>query len=1760
MPHSRLPAFPSIVDALRSHASTTPERALYRFVGARDETNEPYLSYGALDRAARRIAAHLLEKATPGAVALLLYPPGLEFIEAFMGCLYAGVIAVPVYLPNGRADSWARLSTIANDAGAVLLLADDLHRDGVTRWMLDGGAPAGLRMYTSGVQDDEGPVLSEPVAITPETVAFLQYTSGSTGDPKGVMVSHGNLIANQAQIQSSFGNDASDIVAGWLPQYHDMGLIGNILQPLYLGATAVLMQPLTFLQDPARWLEVISEYGATISGGPDFAYGLCVRRTDETRRSRLDLSRWRVAFNGAEPVSPATMNTFSHTFAAQGFRREAFYPCYGLAEATLLVTGSIPGAGPTTLHVNRAALATNVAEPMDDGVSAIELSGSGRIGDQAICIVDPLSSRLREAGSIGEICIRGPSVTRGYWRRETIDANQFQARVDGSDDAWLRTGDLGFVHDGELYITGRHKDLIIVRGRNYYPQDIERSVQQAFPELREGCGAAIAIPGDDGEALVLVQELERTALRRESHEALFKAVTAHVADTFGIRLQTLVLSKPTTVPKTSSGKLRRSACRDALLAGRLPGIVARFDVAGTSTATGADDLVTVHTTPLAVVAHVLGLSADTLDTSLSLTAQGLDSLGAAELEHLFSRHYGVRLDMTELLGGLTLEQALSRAADGRLASASTTAVAMLSGHAGSLRQAIWKAHAMYPRSAVYTIATAFDTAVPLTEATFARAVERLVRRHPILATTYQEHDGDILPVAGTDDSQHLMLMDAQDWSDDDVDAFLSAEASRRIDLAEGPVFLVNLLRRADGRHTVQLRVHHIAVDARSMQNLVRQLAGDYTALMRGDEAVVHPANDYERFEAERDAWLDSGDGKTALRDYATLVGDSTANLELASDGSRPSRFDFAGAEHLLTLPAADLAGLAAYAATLGATPFHVFLAAWAIVLRRLGGNDDFVLGVPVSDRPPGTYDDAVGCFVDLKHVPCHVHPDNDATTVVHAVRKSMLDILAVRRAPSHRALREHVARTDWASAVSPNLRFALLQSPSTEGVEPFLMNLHGAPLDVDGWIIQPHAVPATTTPADLALTVAMHDGGLLAKFVYSTTLFSSVRIASVALMYREVLGAMLARDPRPVRLLPLIDAETRRRQLAASAAMPMARPTHRCIHARFESMARAQPRAPAVIFEDTLVTYEELDRAANRLANVLRSRGIGVGDRVALYMRRSTDMVLAFLAALKAGACSVMLEPSLPVERCHYIIGDAGVTLLLTNMDDLAPLEPGAIPVLNIAHISGHESDVAVPIDLDEDDAAYIIYTSGSTGRPKGVIGLHRGIVNRTEWMIRHFQTGPGDRILHTTPLGFVRAEREIFFALCSGAALVVQPEGGLNRPDLILDALDRYAITSTASSPSLLRMILDQGADRLAALPQLRHWFIGADVLRADLVAAVHRASPTIALAYFYGSTEVASDVACFDVPRPYEGPVQLPAGHALPNTPLYILDDNGEPVAAGIAGELHVGGIQLARGYVGDDALTASRFIDDPFLPGGRLYRTGDLATRDPEGRLVVSGRQDDQISVEGHRVEPVEVEHAIRGTAGVNDVVVMQHGSGVQRGPVVAYVAGIDAARASLLRAALAVHLPSYMIPAVFVPLLHLPVTSLGKIDRAALRAIDLNSVAPPRVHAPVTPLETAVAQLMGELCQLPVEMIDVSSNFAELGVNSALLSQFVVRLNALSPPRTVAITDVYLYPSIRSLATALESTGPAPEDGQRTMETNARADARRAALSRRGVRAR
>ena len=562
----------TLVQLLRWRAERQPRQRAYTFLGgSQGEADETPLNYEELDRQARAIAARLQHLAPPGSRALLLYPSGIEYIQAFFGCLYAGVIAVPTYPPRRNRPNEAFMALLRDSQANVMLTTKAILTD-IERDISQGSELRGVHwLATDEIANDSPDDWRDP-DVRPETLAFLQYTSGSTGNPKGVMVSHANLLHNERMIQQAFGHTERTIVAGWLPLFHDMGLIGNVLQSLYLGVPCILMPPMAFLQRPYRWLQAISQYRATTSGAPNFAYDLCARKITEKQAESLDLSSWAVAFSGAEPVRAETLERFAVRFAPYGFRREAFYPCYGLAEATLLVSGGAHSTAPALYAVESDSLEQNrVAPATGDSVNTRTLVSCGWPWDtQRIAIVDSESFRRCPDGRVGEIWAAGPSVAQGYWNRSEETRRTFQAYLqDTNEGPFLRTGDLGFIQHGELFVTGRLKDMIVIRGRNYYPQDIERLVQESHPALEEGRGAAFSIDRLGEERLVVAQEIKYTYRRGLDVAEVTGNIREAVAQQFGIDILAVVLLKSGGVQRTSSGKIQRRTCRADFLANRL---------------------------------------------------------------------------------------------------------------------------------------------------------------------------------------------------------------------------------------------------------------------------------------------------------------------------------------------------------------------------------------------------------------------------------------------------------------------------------------------------------------------------------------------------------------------------------------------------------------------------------------------------------------------------------------------------------------------------------------------------------------------------------------------------------------------------------------------------------------------------------------------------------------------------------------------------------------------------------------------------------------------------------------------------------------------------------------------------------------------------------------------------------------------------------------------------------------------------------------
>lgn len=527
------------------------------------EKESSTLTYQELALKAKAIAAHLQSLVAPGSRALLLYPAGLDFIVAFFGCLYAGVVAVPAYPPR-RNQNLSRLQAIVADAQPEVALTTTSVLSNIEVQLAQNPELAAMQwLATDNMTSDRADNWQEP-QLSSNTLAFLQYTSGSTGTPKGVMVSHGNLLHNEQAIKLAYQHTEKTIFVGWLPLFHDMGLIGNVLQPLYLGIPCFLMSPVAFLQKPIRWLQAISRYKATTSGGPNFAYDLCASKITPEQIESLDLSSWDVAFNGAEPVRAETLERFAATFASCGFRREAFYPCYGMAETTLFVSGGLTSAAPVVKSFEGAALDQNrVVATAEAGKNTRKIVGCGQTwADEKVVIVDPETLTQCPTGKVGEIWVSGSSVAQGYWHRPLETQQTFNAYIaDTTQGPFLRTGDLGFLWDKELFITGRLKDLIVIRGQNHYPQDIELTVEKSHPALRPACGAAFAVEVDGVEQLVIAQEVERSYLRQLNVDEVVGTIRQAVSEEHELQVYAVVLLKTASIPKTSSGKIQRHACR-----------------------------------------------------------------------------------------------------------------------------------------------------------------------------------------------------------------------------------------------------------------------------------------------------------------------------------------------------------------------------------------------------------------------------------------------------------------------------------------------------------------------------------------------------------------------------------------------------------------------------------------------------------------------------------------------------------------------------------------------------------------------------------------------------------------------------------------------------------------------------------------------------------------------------------------------------------------------------------------------------------------------------------------------------------------------------------------------------------------------------------------------------------------------------------------------------------------------------------------------
>lgn len=1718
------PGLPTLAEVAQWRATVQGEDIAFTFL-ADGEVEEQNLTYAELDRRARRWAARLEQMGLRGGRALLTFEPGLEYIEALYGCLYAGVTAVPVYPPDPfrMQRTLPRLELIAGNAEAGIVLGSQE----IMAWAssaLSERCHVGT-LAPAEVEQEPGDEWV-PARIDPAEPACLQYTSGSTGEPKGVMLSNANLLHNLATVNAWLDGDGAVAVA-WLPPYHDMGLIGGIMQPVYSGRRMILMSPMSFIQRPVRWLEAITRYRGTTSVSPNFGYDLCVRKIPTHEREGLELSCWLVALNGAEPVRPETLERFVEAFGPYGFRAEAFYPCYGLAENTLIASGGRKLQRPRVRRFSAAAIEEGgaVRAGGDDEAAGRPLVGCGRsLPGQQIAIVDPATRRRLPDGRIGEIWLRGPSVAMGYWKLPEETERTFGASIEGVADAngFLRTGDLGFIDQDELFVTGRLKDMIILWGRNYYPQDIERSAEQAHAAMKPGGGIAFGVEVGGEERLVLVHEVLRP--RRFAAEEIVQAVRRHLAEEFGIAPQAIVLIPNGSLPKTTSGKPRRGDCRELYLAGGLSPLAVWTAEGGAEPrqplpAAGPQD--EVEALVARRFAEVLG--AGDVGRDDDFFHFGGQSLRAAQLVGQLSVDLGAELSLALLFENPTPARLAAALKQSGVVARRRETGRQLAAHCGgpaperlalsSAQRRLWFIEQMGAVQAPAHIPVYARLQGHLDAGRLKKAVEAVVARHTVLRTTFGQEDGQPY--------QQIHAEPRFDWEEADLSELrpLDRDAAlerlrlgccnRPFSLGDGPLLRVAAVKLSEDQHVVMIVLHHIVCDGWSAQLLLDEIAAVYSGGAEQEGALPAPEGQYHDFVAWESEWL-AGERLNSGVEYWKARLDGAPPLELPLDFAAPWGRDFEGRTYSLDIERRLVAGIAALARDHQATAFMVCLAAWQSVLARYTGQDDLCVGTAVANRWRPEWYGVAGCFINTLVLRNRVDGGEPFTELLRQVRATTIEALAHSFVPF-----EQVVEVVGPQRVAGRLPLAqvLFLFQDERRVPSALGAVRVKSCEVDYVGLAGFDLALVIEPAD--------DGGLRATWSYNGGLLATETVARIADTFLTVLEEITESPGRLVGELPIPGPAERQALLAEWNATQRPLPELAAAHQLIERRARRRREAAAVSLGDRTLTYGQLDEQSNRWARVLRRLGVGRNRLVGLHLDRSPEMLIALLAVWKAGGGYVPIDPAYPAARIEFMAGDAALDLLITESslrDELPALEVPVVCLEQLAEDGGDESAEALESEVEPLDVAYQIYTSGSTGQPKGVRVPHRAVVNFLVSLAERPGLRPDDALLAITTISFDIAVLELVLPLVSGARIVLAPR------DTAVDGLQlaalaqRQQVSVMQATPATWRMLLASGWSPPAGMKLL----CGGEALDAELARQLLASGSE--LWNMYGPTETTIWSTVHQV-RGVDGPV--PIGRPIANTTVYVLDASGRPVPAGVCGELYIGGLGVALGYWQRDELTAERFVRDPFSadPAARLFRTGDRARWRYDGVLEFLGRMDRQLKIRGFRVEPGEIEAALGEHPGVAETAVVARDDPSGQPRLVAYVVRrtLDESDAAQWRSFLAQRLPEYMVPSLFVAVDALPRTPAGKIDRGALPGCDAGASAREYV-APRTPLEAEIAAAWCEVLGVP--RVGVGDSFFELGGHSLLATQLVARLQD-NCGVALPLKQIFEHPTVEGLAEAITS---------------------------------
>ena len=1565
----------TFLDVLKARKEEFPQKIAFTFLEDGEE-KEKNITYAELYEQVLALAALLQEQDIRQKSVLLLFHSGLEYIVAFLATLQAGAIAVPAYPPKNN-KNLERFTSIIEDCNPVTILSTLTVQEHARP--LFATVPTLKKLHwvsTDNISIDDATLWESPY-LCGDDIAFLQYTSGSTGSAKGVMVSHKNLLHNEKMIQNALASTPNDVGGAWLPIFHDMGLIGMVLQPLYVGFRVIFMAPASFLQKPIRWLNMLSRYQATITVAPNFGLELCSKSILSEDCQHLDLSHLRFLMCGAEPINPNTVMAFNKLLQPFGWKEEAFKPAFGLAESTLMVTATKSSQHYTIDTLDMTYLQEGILFNENDE-NSIHIISSGTAADELdVRIANTKSNTQCADMNIGEIIVAGDSVAKGYWNNPIATQETFGYMIKGYDgkDAgpFMRTGDLGYLHDGKLHIAGRTKDLIIIAGKNHYPQDIEWSVENALANensnnrfIQIGGCAAFSIKHDGNEKLVIVAEITRNFMNDLKHDRgpisatdAINMIRRQIARVHQVQVHDIVLIKPTTLAKTSSGKVQRHKIHQMYSANELQ----IATTSGINNSKETDVVMTDISNASLIIwlqqacSSLLEVSSDSIKTDEDLAFYGLSSINAMRLHGMIEEHIQRQLPQELMWEAQTIEDIANAVIDYKhvvkTSSAPFISISMDQHEPfplNAIQEAYWlgRSEDFEMGGVGCHLYIEFEQEGLDTEQ-LQKSWQQIVQRHEMLRAIIDENGNQrVLQNVPTYHIEHEDISTlSKTKKQESIERIRSHMSHRTYDASVWPLFEIKTTQMHPRITRVHFSYDLLIGDIWSLKLLHEEWGELYLNPQTTLEPIQISFRDYTLAQKER---KEHSDYQTALAYWNDKI-PTIPQAPKLPDGKLPSSIlkpTFSRREK--QLDAKVWSKLKHKAQLLGITPSALLCSAYADILSAWSQSRHFTLNLTLFNRE-NIHPDVVklvGDFTTLLLLEVdNRHFDSFKDRTLRLQENLRKDL--VHKAINGITVMQKIAQCQGRNAASMPIVFT-----SALGFDEMMDAKH------PDWLGKSVHSISQTPQVWLDHQVREEHGTLLYTWDSVDELFAPNVIDEMFTTYTRLLELLANSDTAWDDTMMCLTPGEQTSQF--KSYFPVQVQTHSTLYTKFIEQVNLTPNNIALIGASGKLTYQELYQQAQNVAAALDTNGVKKGSLIAIVMEKGIEQAVAALGILFYGCAYVPVDASTPSDRIEMLMKLCASSTILTQSRLQLHYEVNKtvmyVDTLDGTSIAEYEYDEATA-----DALAYVIFTSGSTGVPKGVMIDHKGARNTIDDINERFEITEQDRFLSVSSFAFDLSVYDLFGAISVGATLVYpDPYMGID-PNHYSQLMNQHSITLWNSAPAVMQTFLEYvQANPSRASTSLKTVLLSGDWINPSMPSMIRSLYQNAQVISLGGATEASIWSVIYPTQETNPYCKSIPYGKALKNQGIFILGDKLEPRPTWVSGEIFIAGEGLALGYYQDEQKTNEKFIHHP-MTGVRLYKTGDLGRVLPDGNIEFLGRKDFQVKISGYRIELGEIEHVIQ-----------------------------------------------------------------------------------------------------------------------------------------------------------------------------------------------------